>query len=459
MPLGYRLVRALSRALLRLFYRRVEVVGAERIPPDGPLLVLANHQNALVDGMLLLAVMPRRLRPLVKAPLFSNPLIGPFLRLLGAIPVVRRQDTGTTTVENTRMFETAGRTLAEGGAILIFPEGKSQPEPTLQPLRSGAARLLLGAEAALGRPLDTTVLPVGLLFNEPGTFRSGWAHVLVGEPLRLGEAPARYAAEPEATVRALTERLEDALGALIVEAGDRDTLRLLHLAESIWRAEAGVPAADAEASAEWRRRAVRAYRWLRAREPERIEALRREVAHYAALRQRSGLGERRLNAPPSRAAALRYALRQSLALLLGLPGALWGLAVHSVPYRINGWLVRLAQPDGDAEATYKLVLGMVVFPLCWVTEGWLAWRLGRWPLLGFFLIALVPSGLLALGWKERLARVARETRALVHLLTRRDLRPFLVARRRGLAEEFEALVRRVPGSVLDGREEDRKHHI
>ena len=121
MPLGYRLVRALSRALLRLFYRRVEVVGAERIPPDGPLLVLANHQNALVDGMLLLAVMPRRLRPLVKAPLFSNPLIGPFLRLLGAIPVVRRQDTGTTTVENTRMFETAGRTLAEGGAILIFP--------------------------------------------------------------------------------------------------------------------------------------------------------------------------------------------------------------------------------------------------------------------------------------------------------------------------------------------------
>ena len=63
MPLGYRLIRALSRLLLRLFYRRVEVVGGDRIPPCGPLLVLANHQNALVDGMLLLAVIPRRLRP------------------------------------------------------------------------------------------------------------------------------------------------------------------------------------------------------------------------------------------------------------------------------------------------------------------------------------------------------------------------------------------------------------
>jgi glycerol-3-phosphate O-acyltransferase/dihydroxyacetone phosphate acyltransferase len=191
MPLGYRLVRALSRALLRLFYRRAEVVGTERIPPAGPLLVFANHQNALVDGMLLLAVIPRRLRPLAKAPLFSNPLIGPFLRMVGAIPVVRRQDTGTATVENTRMFEAAGRTLASGGAILIFPEGKSQPEPVLQPLRSGAARLLLGAEAAMGRALDTTVVPVGLLFNEPGTFRSGWAQVLVGEPLRLEDARAR----------------------------------------------------------------------------------------------------------------------------------------------------------------------------------------------------------------------------------------------------------------------------
>jgi hypothetical protein len=84
---------------------------------------------------------------------------------------------------------------------------------------------------------------------------------------------------------------------------------------------------------------------------------------------------------------------------------------------------------------------------------------GGWRLLGFFLVALVPSGLFALGWKDRLERVARATRGLVHLLTRRDLRRFLVARRRGLAREFEALVRLVPEAVLDGREEDRKHHI
>ncbi|MGH7300879.1 MAG: 1-acyl-sn-glycerol-3-phosphate acyltransferase, partial [Candidatus Rokuibacteriota bacterium] len=46
------------------------MVGAERIPVAGPLIVAANHHNALVDAVLLLAVIPRRLVPVAKAPLF-----------------------------------------------------------------------------------------------------------------------------------------------------------------------------------------------------------------------------------------------------------------------------------------------------------------------------------------------------------------------------------------------------
>ena len=74
MPAAYRLIRALARLLLAIFYRRIDVIGAPHVPPTGPLIVAANHHNALVDGALLVAHFPRRLVPVAKAPLFSMPL-------------------------------------------------------------------------------------------------------------------------------------------------------------------------------------------------------------------------------------------------------------------------------------------------------------------------------------------------------------------------------------------------
>ncbi len=91
-PAASRVVKAFARFLVWLFYRRVEVAGLERVPASGPLIVAANHQQGLMDGILLAAALPRRLRPIAKAPLFGYPVMGQLARLSGAIPVHRRQD-------------------------------------------------------------------------------------------------------------------------------------------------------------------------------------------------------------------------------------------------------------------------------------------------------------------------------------------------------------------------------
>lgn len=426
----------------------MDVVGAERIPRHGPLIVAANHHNALVDAVLLLSTIPRRLVPVAKAPLFGNPLIGPFLRVIGALPVHRRQEGGTDPARNAALFSASTEILRSGHVVLIFPEGVSQPEPTLMPLRTGAARMLLAAEAAGVSPV--TLLPVGLMFHEPGTFRTGWAVVSVGDPVATGDAVALARDEPEEAARRLTARLGEALRSLIADVDDRQTLRLVEHAERLWRQERAGAGWDAGTRADWRRRATRAYRYLLHREPARIEALRGLMERYVKDVDTAGLGTAMGLKPPAARVTLGYAARQLAVLIAGMPLAVWGLATHLPPYSLTSAAIRLLRPEADVEATYKLVAGVVLYPIAWIVEGWVAWRLGGGWVLALFVGLLAPGGFFALAWSERLHRLYREGRALLRLLVDRDLARHLAERRRGILAEMDAAVALVPESALAG---------
>jgi 1-acyl-sn-glycerol-3-phosphate acyltransferase len=460
-------MRVLARALVRLFYHRVEVVGVERVPRSGPLVVVANHQNALVDPLLLIATLPRALRPVAKAPLFRHPLLAPFLRLAGALPIHRRRDPGSDPAQNAATFQAMAAALRRGGAILIFPEGVSQPEPVLMPLRTGVARMVLGTDSAAGAPV-TTLLPVGLTFHEPGTFRSGWALVLVGAPVPVDDCRALAAREPEGAVRELTSRVAEALRALIVEVEDRETLRLALGLEAIRRAEAEdapgpTDAVDAGGAPDptgggtsraervaWVQVATRAYRWLAPRAPARVARLRAEVERYLADLERLGLSPQVVGRAYPPGVARRYAVREGLALLGGLPLAAWGVASHALPYWLTALAARCLATSPDVTATVKLVAGAVLYPASWALEAWVAWRwLGGWGLAAF-VVGLIPTGFFALGWQARLARVRRDAWAFVRFLWDRDLLARLAARRRALVDETETLARLLPAEVLTG---------
>src|SRR2546427_12972865 len=103
--IAYRLVRMMIRLLLWLFYRRIDVVGRERIPPSGGVIVAANHHNSVVDAMLIIATVPRAVTVLANAPLFRHPLVGPPLRMLGAVPVNRRLEAGAAPRKNEPTFQ------------------------------------------------------------------------------------------------------------------------------------------------------------------------------------------------------------------------------------------------------------------------------------------------------------------------------------------------------------------
>jgi 1-acyl-sn-glycerol-3-phosphate acyltransferase len=443
---GPRLIRAFVRALLAIFYRRRDVVGLEHVPAAGPLIVAANHQNGLIDPMLLLAAIPRPLRPLAKSGLFRHPIIAPFLHLARALPVYRRQDGGGDTSGNAPMFRAVGEALGQGEAILIFPEGVSQPEPTLMTLRTGAARLLLEAEAS--GVSAVALVPVGLVLDEPSRFRSGSALVLIGAPVPTTDCVELHRHDPVSAVRTLTERLAAALRRQIVDAEDRETLRLMRLMERVWREESG--ARPDPRSATWLQRASRAYRWLRTAAPGEVAHFRHQVEAYERELERLRVTPETLGRQYGFGVVVRYATRQLVPVVLGLPLALLGIVLHALPYQLIRFGIRLTRPEADVEATYKLAGGVVIYPLAWALEAWLAARAFGPGAAVALVLALAPAGFFALAWQARVHDVVREATALLHFLGRRSLHARLRERRRALAEELERLAARVPPAVLAG---------
>src|SRR5688500_4231864 len=140
-------IRLLVRFVTAIWCRSIETTGAQQVPRAVPLIVVANHENGLVDPLLIASRLPLKPRFLAKSTLWKNPVLR-FLFFLGrVVPVHRKQDAGegADMKKNAETFDVAGRVLSSGGVLALFPEGLSHNEPQLQPLKTGAARICMAA--------------------------------------------------------------------------------------------------------------------------------------------------------------------------------------------------------------------------------------------------------------------------------------------------------------------------
>ena len=146
----------LPEALIRFFlvlltwtFYRLKVIGREHVPEKGPALLVPNHVS-FADGLFLLASLDRPVRFIVDADYADHPLLRPFVRALGAIPISAAHGPR----ELLRAFRRAGEELDRGRLICIFPEGQITRTGTLLPFRRGLERIVKGR--------DLPVVPVNL---------------------------------------------------------------------------------------------------------------------------------------------------------------------------------------------------------------------------------------------------------------------------------------------------------
>ncbi len=271
------LILGATGLLIDTFYRRVRLGGA--VPADGPLIVVANHVNQLVDVAIALRTIGRPAASLAKAPLFRRPPMSWLMRGVGALPVHRACDgerDEAAKAETRGSLDAVARVVGDGGCLLLFPEGLSHDEPGVLPVHSGAARVAYGAAAriaaAAGAPSSLRIVPLGLLYRDKHRLGSE-AVSLVGEPIAWTDLLPQWRDDEPAAVVALTQRIEAALRGVTLHLESWDDLPLLEAATVLHSAGADQPRTLAALGEGIRR--------LRARAPAELDRLRDRVADHA----------------------------------------------------------------------------------------------------------------------------------------------------------------------------------
>ena len=435
-----RIIVAILRFAMRVYFRRVEVVGLEHVPPRSPVIFVLNHPNALVDPAFLLSLAPRRVSFLAKSPLFRMPVLGYFVRAMDSLPVYRRQDEGEDVSKNREMFVAARKLLAQGGTIGICPEGVSHDEPRLRPIKTGAARIALGA-VSTGEVTDLKIIPAGLYYTSKTKFRSA-VLLYFGKPIDVEPVELEPDGNPpRAAVRELSNRIESALREVMLDAEHEEALQTITRAERIFSSEADEEEDESLADElQLQQRFVKAYRVLRERAPERLRKLEVRMSRFEEELIQAGVDPDDLSPPRSTLDVFAHLVSRVFVFLVLIVPAALGALVHYPAYRLGGYLAtRFSKNDDDVVSTVKIMSAMLLFPVTWVAAAVVVYKVdgGIFAMIAIIVIPL--AGYLAIRFFEEFDKFLGGLRALAFFLVRRRFFVRLLAERKAIRSEILAL--------------------
>jgi 1-acyl-sn-glycerol-3-phosphate acyltransferase len=414
----------------------VEVANRERIPGTGPILLVANHANSLIDPVMIGIATARPVGFFAKAPLFEVPVFGQVLRALGMLPAHRGMDDPSQVKRNVATLASGSRLLVRGEAVGIFPEGKSHDSLKLALIRSGTARIAMQAVREGARELK--IIPLGLNYERKEPFRSAvW--VRVGTPIEAASFLAQYASEERQAWRALTTEIERRIKEVAIHLTEENWEPFLDFLEIVFP-----PPVDANsdpiASLRHRKAVADAINHFLAGDKARAEAVAADLQkHFSAVAQ-FGLD---MHAPVVRLRGTGLAaslLGKAVLLALGFVPALLAALHHVAPFLVVRGIGRLVQMPGKTTISQVRVgLGLPIYAAWYGVVAW--WMSGHIsPRMALIWALLMPwAGIFSLSF-WRLARdTSRAWRQEIRMLFRKAELERLRRTQLELGEKLQAM--------------------
>jgi 1-acyl-sn-glycerol-3-phosphate acyltransferase len=444
----YSLLRSAAAIALRWYYADVALVGTEKIPGEGPILVVVNHPNALVDVLVAARAVHRRLGFTAKATLFSNRVSAALLRLIGVLPLRRASDEAgvapADATRNAQSFAAVADALARSAAILIFPEGKSHDDPAMAPARTGAARMVIQA-IETRHVTRIQIVPIGLIFQKKDRPRSSVV-AIVGD---IVDADSVIASSTDA-VGALTSSIDSALRSVTLnytsKADAEKDARVARTIQALMRFRA--PSVGSPGGFDERAEIARLLPRLRRALAEQSVSLNQRAMDLEAelldfdrsLKMRHiSLDDFSIDMSVRRGAI--FVAREVALLLIAGPIAAWGWINHLIPFRaalVAGGRVRHSAAD---PAMRTIVAGAAFVMMMYMLQG-AAVTLIAGPWWGLaYVVSLPVAADINLRTRDRLRRALRRARAYLSFRARPNVQDDLLARARQLRSEMVSLAR------------------
>jgi 1-acyl-sn-glycerol-3-phosphate acyltransferase len=224
----YASVRKLLSTITVGYFKEITVKGKKKLPVGSPVIFCANHPSGLLDPLVLMHVTKDEFQyvsSVAKHSLFTTPLVGFVIKAMRAVPVMKAYDPDLPPEKqpspeersrvNSEMFKICvQRIVKENTSIILFPEGETYTRPSLQELKTGAARLAITlaqhADATGGKRVP--IVPVGLIHSHPSGFRFRQS-ILVdfGVPLHITDDQMKVVATGEEGMKKVAKEITDKL--------------------------------------------------------------------------------------------------------------------------------------------------------------------------------------------------------------------------------------------------------
>ena len=394
------LIKGFLSIAFRVYYRSIQVQGQQSVPEEGAVLLVANHPNSLLDPAILVHLIPRTLQFGAKHTLFSGPL-GLVLEAFGAIPLVRAQDDPRGGRRNLEALDLYAELLGQKLATAIFPEGISQDDPQVVPIKTGAARIALKAESAADFNLGLLIVPVGLQFEPRRRFRAD-AFVRFGEPLKISDLAPLHAENPRKAIRELTARIDIALKKLAFHVESQENLPLVERLTDVYFQrvrKTGLAGVDRKGlRGELLYRTAACLNHYHQADPDAVAKIERQLERYERLREKAGVDRQLLEEAARLLPGPLAPIQVGAEVLLGAIPALFGFLTGAIPYYLTKGVSKIILANTKHAPTlsfFHILVGIVVFPLFYGLEIWWLSSSASDAATVAFILLLIPTGLFA----------------------------------------------------------------